>query len=63
MFLARLQEFLGPVIIEVLANTLAPAQLRDAVLAAQAIQDDADLLLSRKMPACRAAGVSRDGYL
>jgi hypothetical protein len=40
---AGLEEVLRPAVIEVLDNALAAAALGDAVLAAQAIQHDADL--------------------
>ena len=48
--LAGLQELLGPAIIEVLGDAFLAAQLGDAVLAAQPVQDDADLLLSGELP-------------
>src|SRR5262249_45934062 len=47
--LASLQKFLRPAVIEVLHNPLAPAQLGDAVLAAQAGQHDPDLFFRRKL--------------
>src|SRR5438067_9482734 len=47
--LASLQKFLRPAVIEVLDDPLAATQLGDAVLAAQTAQDDADLLLRRKL--------------
>jgi hypothetical protein len=54
-FLAGLEEVLRPTIIEVLDDAFAAAELGDAVLAAQAIQHDADLILRRKMsPGCPA---------
>jgi hypothetical protein len=43
--LARLQELLRPTVIEALGDALATSQLGNAVLTAQAIQDNADLLL------------------
>src|SRR5664279_68974 len=43
--LASLQELLRPGIIQALGDAFTPAQLRDAVLPAQAVQNDADLLL------------------
>ena len=53
-FFAGLQELLGPAVIETLGDTLVAAQLGDAVLAAQALQDYTDLLFCRKSPTCRA---------
>ena len=41
-------------------RTLCPAQLGDALLAAQALQDDADLLFCRELPACRPPDVFHD---
>src|SRR5664279_2286591 len=41
-------------------NPFAPAELGDAVLAAQAIQYDTDLVLGRKMPPGRPANVLHD---
>ncbi len=49
--LARLQEVLRPAVIEVLVDPLTAAQLGDAVLTAQALQNDPDLLFGTKMPA------------
>ena len=46
-FLARLQELLRPTIVEVLIDSFLAAQLSNAVLAAQAFQYNADLLLGR----------------
>jgi hypothetical protein len=48
--LAGFEELLGPTVVEVLGDALFPAELGDAVLAAQAIEDDADLLLGREVP-------------
>jgi hypothetical protein len=48
--LAGLEELLGPSVVEVLGDPFLAAQLGDAVLAAQAFQDDADLLLGREVP-------------
>jgi hypothetical protein len=48
--LAGLQELLRPAVVLRRGDALTPAQLRDAVLAAQTIQHDPDLLLGRKMP-------------
>src|SRR6185503_15432226 len=47
--LAGLQELLGPAIIEVLSDAFLAAQLGDAVLAAQPVQNDADLLLGGEL--------------
>src|SRR3954454_18072447 len=46
--LADLQELLGPAVVHGGGDALAPAQLGDAVLAPQALQHDADLLLRRE---------------
>src|SRR3990170_2740206 len=48
--LTGLEELLGPSVIEVLGDAFLAAELGDAVLAAQALEDDADLLLGRKLP-------------
>src|SRR5215475_6997369 len=53
--LARFQKVLRPAVIEVLDNSFAPAQLGDAVLAAQPLQHDTDLVFGRKMPPGRPA--------
>jgi len=45
--LAGLQELFRPAVVEPLGNAFAAAQLRDRVLAAQAVQNDADLFLCR----------------
>ena len=58
--LASLQEGLRPAIVQVLRDTLAAAQLGDAVLAAQAFQNDPDLFLRRILLACRPADVLDD---
>src|SRR5262249_20220392 len=58
--LASLQEVLRPAIVQVLRDTLAAAQLGDAVLAAQAFQNDPDLFLRRILLACRPADVLDD---
>ena len=47
MALAGLQELLRPSVIKALGNTFAAAKLSDAGLAAQAVQNDADLLFGR----------------
>jgi hypothetical protein len=54
---ASLQELLGPAIIHGLGNTLLPEQLRYAVLPAQAIQHNPELVLDRGMLACSARDV------
>src|SRR6202049_3518362 len=56
-FLARLQELLRPTVVEVLISPFFAAQFSNAVLAAQAFQHNADLLLSRMMPACSSANI------
>src|SRR5262245_16427814 len=48
-FLASFQKLLRPAVIEVLDDPFAPAQLGDAVLAAQTGQNNADLLFRRKL--------------
>src|SRR5271157_1016140 len=53
--LASLEEVLRPAIIEVLNDPFAAAELRDAVLATQALQYDADLLFGGKLPPRRTA--------
>src|SRR6266403_3723855 len=58
--LAGLQELLGPTVVKALGNPLAPAQFRNAVLAAQAIQHNADLLLCRVLLPRRPADVFHD---
>ena len=45
---------------EDLNDSLAAAELRDAVLAAQALQHNADLLFGRELPPCDAANVLHD---
>ena len=42
---ARLQELLGPAVVEVLVDAFLAAQLSNALLAAQAFEYDAELLL------------------
>src|SRR5918993_3001886 len=46
--LAGLEELLGPAVIHRRGDPFAAAELGDALLAAQALQHDADLLFSRK---------------
>src|SRR3981081_3779252 len=58
--LAGFQEVLRPTIIQVLDDPFATAQLGDALLAAEAHQDDADLLFCRELPACRPPDVFHD---
>src|SRR6476661_6367956 len=53
--LASLQELLRPGVIQALGDAFTPAQLRDAVLATQTVQHDADLLLGRILLARRPA--------
>src|SRR6516225_2932756 len=57
-FLARLQELLRPMVVQVLIDPFLAAQLRNAVFAAQAFQHDADLLFSGMMPLCEYPGLS-----
>src|SRR4029077_8539671 len=58
--LASLQEVLRPAIVQVPRDTLAAAQLGDAVLAAQAFPNDPDLFLRRILLARRPADVLDD---
>jgi hypothetical protein len=58
--LARIEKLLGPTVIEILIDALATAELCNAVLAAQTIQHDADLLFSRVLLARGAADVFHD---
>ena len=51
---------LGPAVIQALGNALAAAQLRDAVLALQAVQNDPDLLFRRILLARDPADVFDD---
>src|SRR5215471_2579739 len=60
--LAGLQELLAPSVVEVLGNAFLATELSDAVLAAQAFQDDADLVLGREVPPGGAPDVP-DGLL
>src|SRR5215813_12816826 len=48
--LTGFEELLRPAIIEVLGDAFLAAKLGDAVLAPQAFEDDADLLLGRELP-------------
>src|SRR5256884_7707088 len=56
-FLARLQDLLRPTVVQVLIDPFLAAQLSNAVLAAQAFQHNADLLVSGMMPACGSANI------
>jgi hypothetical protein len=58
--LAGLQELFRPTVVEALGDALAAAQLGDRVLAAQAVQHDADLLFGRVTLARRPADVLDD---
>ena len=58
--LARLEEVLRPAVIQVLDDPLAPAQLGDALLAAQALQNDADLVFGTEVPSRRTTDVPYD---
>jgi hypothetical protein len=58
--LAGFQELLRPAVVEALGNAFATAQLRDRVLAAQAVEDDADLLFGGVTLARRSADVLDD---
>src|ERR1700680_4044243 len=58
--LPGLKEVFRPAVIQILDDPLTTAQLGDALLAAQALQDDADLLFCRKLPACRPPDVFHD---
>jgi len=49
--LARLEELLGPVVVEVRADAFATAQLGDGLLAAETFQNDADLFLGGELTA------------
>jgi hypothetical protein len=60
--LAGFQELLRPFVIEALRDPLAPTQLRDRVLAAQAFQDDADPLFRAVLLACYAADLADMGF-
>src|SRR5665213_2427859 len=55
--LACLHELLGPGVIQALGNAFPAAQLGDAVLAAQAVQNDPDLVLGREVPPGRTADI------
>ena len=55
--LASLHELLRPDVILALGDAFLAAQLRNAVIATQAIQDDPDLVFRRKMAAGRTPDV------
>src|SRR5665213_2911856 len=55
--LASLHELLGPGVIQALGDAFLAAQLGDAVLAAQAVQNDPDLVLGREVPPGRTADI------
>ena len=54
--LAGFEELLGPAVVEALGNAFVTAELGDRSLAAQAIQDDADLLFSRSNASASPGG-------
>ena len=54
--LARLQELLAPLVVEVGVNTFSATQLGNAVLSSKTFKDDADLLFGSEL----AAGVASD---
>src|SRR5580700_5459552 len=51
--LPGLKEVFRPAVIQILDDPFTTAQLGDALLAAQALQHNADLLFCRELPACR----------
>src|SRR3984957_4238550 len=55
--LAGLQELVRPAIVHRRGDALAPTEFGDALLAADPFQDDADLLLGRKVPTRRPPNV------
>src|SRR5271169_531647 len=55
--LASFEELLRPDIIKALSNALTPTQLGNAVVAAQTVQHDPDLVFSREVPPRRSADV------
>jgi len=55
--LASLDELRGSSVIQTLGNAFAAAQLGDGVIAAQAREDDADLVLGREVPTGLAADI------
>ncbi len=56
--LTGFEKLLRPLVIKALHNPLAPAQLGDRKLAAQAFKDNADLLFWAVLLACRAANLA-----
>src|SRR4051794_7115292 len=58
--LSGFQEFLGPGVEEALRDCLAAAERGDALLAAQALEDDADLFLGGVVLAGRSADVTHN---
>jgi hypothetical protein len=56
--LAGLQKLLRPTVIEVLVDAFLAAKLSYADLSAKPLQNNADLLLGRMMPACGSANIS-----
>ena len=58
--LPGLEEVFRPAVIEVLDDSLAAAELRDTVLAAEPFQYDADLVFGRKVPPRRTTDVLYD---
>jgi hypothetical protein len=55
--LAGFEELLRPAVIEVLDDPFPAAELSDALLAAQTLQHNADLVLGRKMPPGRTTDI------
>ncbi|AWV14975.1 hypothetical protein A3862_05180 [Methylobacterium sp. XJLW] len=60
--LASFQELLGPSVVHRTGDALAPAQLGNAVLTAQAFQHDADRLLGRELTACGSTNILDHGF-
>jgi hypothetical protein len=60
--LAGVEEVLRPAIADRGGDALAPTQLGDAVLAAQALQHDADLLLGRELAARGPPDILEGGF-
>src|SRR5712671_6720159 len=58
--LPGLKEVFRPAVIQILDDPFTTAQLGDALLAAQALQHNADLLFCRELPACRPPDVFHD---
>ncbi len=55
--LARLHELFGSGVIQAMGDALLAAQFGDAVLAAQAIEHDPDLVFRREMPTGRTSDI------